>query len=179
MALVLRHEQAVIDGVRVHWAELGAESHHVPLVLIHGLYDCHRTWKYVAPELARDRRVIMPDLPGHGLSERPDVTYALDWYARITAGWLERLRLEQVDIVAHSFGGGVAQMLLLECSQRIRRLVLVASGGLGREIRMCFGSHPRLAWSRGSASASWLSELASRCARTAASPSATFASSPR
>jgi pimeloyl-ACP methyl ester carboxylesterase len=77
----------------------------------------------------------MPDLPGHGLSERPDASYELVWYARIVARWLESLRIEQVDIVGHSFGGGLAQMLLLECPERIRRLVLVASGGLGREIR--------------------------------------------
>lgn len=135
MDLVPRHDEATIDGVRVHWAELGTESGSAPLLLLHGLYDCHRTWKHVAPELARGRRVLMPDLPGHGLSERPDASYELDWYARIIARWLEWLRLDQVDIVAHSFGGGVAQMLLLECPTRIRRLVLVASGGLGREIR--------------------------------------------
>jgi pimeloyl-ACP methyl ester carboxylesterase len=77
----------------------------------------------------------MPDLPGHGSSERPDASYELGWYARIVARWLESLRLDHVDVVGHSFGGGVAQMLLLECASRIRRLVLVASGGLGREIR--------------------------------------------
>jgi pimeloyl-ACP methyl ester carboxylesterase len=106
-----------------------------PVVLLHGLYDSHRTWKQVDEALARDRRVLIPDLPGHGLSGRPDASYALAWYARVVARWIAALGLEQVDVVGHSFGGGVAQMLLLECPERIRRLVLVASGGLGREIR--------------------------------------------
>lgn len=141
-----RHEHATIDGVGLHWVELGPASDGAPLVLLHGLYDCHRTWQHVAPELARDRRVIMPDLPGHGLSERPDASYELVWYARVVARWLESLDLEQVDILGHSFGGGVAQALLLECPRRIRRLVLVASGGLGREVRavLRLASTPRV-----------------------------------
>lgn len=133
----VRHHRARIDGVELHWAELG-HAHgtaFAPVVLLHGLYDSHRTWKYVAHQLALSRRVLMPDLPGHGLSERPDATYALRWYAQVVARWLRSLELPRVDLVGHSFGGGVAQMLLLECPERIRRLVLVASGGLGREIR--------------------------------------------
>jgi pimeloyl-ACP methyl ester carboxylesterase len=129
-----RHHRALIEGVRIHWAELG-QGRATPMVLLHGLYDSHQTWKHVDHALAQDRRVLMPDLPGHGLSERPDASYALAWYARVVARWLASLGLEQVDVVGHSFGGGVAQMLLLECPERIRRLVLVASGGLGREIR--------------------------------------------
>jgi hypothetical protein len=52
----------------------------------------------------------------------------------VIAHWLEQLGLTSVDVVGHSFGGGVAQMLLLECPERIRRLVLAASGGLGRDV---------------------------------------------
>jgi len=117
----------------MHWAEVGSETAK-PVVMIHGLQDCHRTWRRVAASLARDRRVVMPDLPGHGLSERPDAAYDLPWYARTTAAWLEAAGIAEADIVGHSLGGGIAQMLLLECRNRIRRLVLSASGGLGREI---------------------------------------------
>src|SRR6185436_8771065 len=76
----------------------------------------------------------MPDLPGHGQSERPNAGYALDWYAHVIARWLEVVGVEKADIVGHSFGGGIAQMLLLECPERIRRLVLVAAGGLGKHV---------------------------------------------
>jgi pimeloyl-ACP methyl ester carboxylesterase len=124
---------AIVEGVRLHWAELGPADGS-PLVLLHGLNDSHKTWRHVAPALARRRRVLMPDLAGHGLSSRPDASYALAWHAHIIATWFARLGLEQVDVVGHSYGGGVAQMLLLECPARLRRLVLVASGGLGREL---------------------------------------------
>ncbi len=106
----------------------------MPVVLLHGLNDSHLTWSRVTPDLARDRRVLTPDLPGYGLSERPNASYELRWHARVIASWLEALGLEQIDLVGHSFGGGVGLVMLLECPQRIRRLVLVASGGLGREV---------------------------------------------
>lgn len=122
-----------MDQVLIHWSEVG-DGPRVPTVLLHGLNDSNLSWKRVAPLLATDRRVLMPDLPGHGLSGRPDASYALGWYARMMADWLESIGLEQVDLVGHSFGGGVAQRMLLECRKRIRRMVLVSSGGLGREI---------------------------------------------
>lgn len=118
----------------MHWAELGEASQRVPVVLLHGLNDSYLTWKRVAPELAVDRRVLMPDLPGYGLSERPNASYELRWHAQVMAKWLEAVGLDTVDIVGHSFGGGVAQVMLLECPTKIRRLVLVASGGLGRQV---------------------------------------------
>ncbi len=129
-----RHSFMSIDGMRLHWAELGDATGTVPVVLLHGILDAHLTWKPVARALAMDRRVLMPDLLGCGLSDRPDASYALAWHAHVIARWLETLGLERVDVVGHSFGGGVAQMLLLECPTRIRRLVLVASGGLGRSV---------------------------------------------
>jgi len=107
-----------------------------PLVLLHGLNDSHRSWRSVVPELARMRRVLVPDLPGCGLSGRPDATYSLDWQANVMSAWLDALGLDEVDVVGHSYGGGVAQYMLLLRPQRIRRLALVASGGLGREVSL-------------------------------------------
>jgi pimeloyl-ACP methyl ester carboxylesterase len=130
----IEHHFVDLEGVRLHWAELGEETNEVPLVLLHGLNNSHLTWKRVAPLLAKGRRVLMPDLPGHGHSERPDASYELSWYAHIIARWLRTLGIEQADVVGHSFGGGVAQMLLLECPERIRRIGLAASGGLGKDV---------------------------------------------
>jgi len=130
----VHHEFSSVDGMRLHWAELGDASDRAPVVLLHGILDAHLTWKAVAGGLATDRRVLMPDLLGCGWSERPDASYELGWHAQMIARWLETLGLETVDVVGHSFGGGVAQMLLLECAARIRRIVLAASGGLGRSV---------------------------------------------
>ena len=76
----------------------------------------------------------MLDLPGHGLSDRPDAGYELEWYARVVAAWIESLDVPQLDVVGHSLGGGIALMLLLHCRPRMRRVVLEAAGGLGKEV---------------------------------------------
>jgi pimeloyl-ACP methyl ester carboxylesterase len=134
MANEMRDHFVEVEGVRLHWAEIGEASDAPPVVLLHGLNNSTLSWSLVAPLLATDRRVVMPDLPGHGQSERPNAGYELAWYAHIIARWLEAIGIEKADIVGHSFGGGVAQMLLLECPERIRRLVLVAAGGLGKGV---------------------------------------------
>ncbi|HEU4405714.1 MAG TPA: alpha/beta fold hydrolase [Polyangiaceae bacterium] len=123
-----------VEGVPLHWVEFGERGDGTPVVLLHGLNDSHATWRRVAPALARDRLVLALDLPGHGHSGRPDAGYELAWYARVVGRWLEASGLERVDVVGHSFGGGVAQMLLLEHRPRLRRLVLAAPGGLGKDI---------------------------------------------
>src|SRR5437899_535665 len=102
-------------------------------LLLHGLNDSHRTWREIWPRLP-GRRVLMLDLPGHGMSSRPDAPYTLDWNATQVARFIERLDLRTLDVVGHSYGGGVAQWLLLKCRARIRRLALLSSGGLGREV---------------------------------------------
>lgn len=133
-----RRKFVSLDGTEVHWAEMGEGR---PLVLIHGLADFHGTWSRVAPELAATHRVILPDLPGHGFSGRPDASYALEWYAGVMAKWIDALGLVDFDVAGHSFGGGVAQWLLLHRRDRIRRVALVAPGGLGRDVgaalRLC------------------------------------------
>jgi pimeloyl-ACP methyl ester carboxylesterase len=120
-----------VDGTSIAWTEVGSGP---PLVLLHGLADSHRTWRAVAPQLASRFRVLMPDLPGHGLSGRPDAPYTLDWYAHTLGAWLDAANVERAHVVGHSFGGGVAQWMLLNGRARVDRLVLVAAGGLGHEV---------------------------------------------
>src|SRR5688572_209961 len=111
-----RHCRMLVEGTIVHWAELGgsgAATSGTPVVLLHGLTDSHLSWNGAAHLLARDHRLLMPDLAGCGLSSRPDASYELGWHARVIARWLESMGLDQVDVVGHSLGGGIAQMLLL------------------------------------------------------------------
>jgi pimeloyl-ACP methyl ester carboxylesterase len=132
------HASCRVAGVRIHWAELGprgSDEKAPPVVLLHGLHDCHRTWRRVATELARrGRRVLVPDLAGHGRSERPDASYTLQWHTDVMGAWLDAMQVGPADVVGHSLGGGVAQMFLLAHRHLLRRVVLVAPGGLGREI---------------------------------------------
>jgi pimeloyl-ACP methyl ester carboxylesterase len=134
MLYAIEEHDTDVDGVHLRWTEMGRVSKKAPVVMLHGLNNSRFSWSCVAPFLARDRRVFLLDLPGHGDSDRPDLGYELEWYARTVARWLEKAGIERADVVGHSFGGGVAQMLLLECPARVRRLVLIASGGLGKDV---------------------------------------------
>lgn len=130
-ALRVESRRATVDGVELHWTERGVGT---PLVILHGLADSQHTWEPVATALGQRHRVSCLDLPGCGLSARPDASYSLDWQARLTASWLDQLGLSSCDLLGHSYGGGVALWLLLYRARSIRKLVLVAPGGLGAEV---------------------------------------------
>ena len=121
------------NGTKIAWGEMGAGE---PLVLIHGFQQSHRTWRRVAALLAGEFRLLMPDLPGHGLSGRPDAPYTLTWYADTVAAWMDAIGVACAHVCGHSFGGGIAQWMLLDHRERVDRLALVAPGGLGREAGM-------------------------------------------
>lgn len=123
-----------VDGVDVRWAAYGEGREGPPLVLVHGISESHRTWAGIAPRLARARRVIAIDLPLTGGRGEPSHPHTLAWHARLLDGLLERIGVPLADVVGHSYGGGVAQWLLLENRARVRRLALVSSGGFGREV---------------------------------------------
>ena len=65
-----RHSFVCVEGMRLHWAELGETSQRIPVVLLHGLTDSHLSWTRAAVALSADRRVLMPDLPGYGQASR-------------------------------------------------------------------------------------------------------------
>ena len=136
------HETKVRDTT-ITWGELGDGE---PLVLLHGIMDSHRAWRRVAPLLAQRFRLLMPDLPGHGCSGRPDAPYTLTWYADVIAAWMEAVGIERAHVCGHSYGGGVAQWMVLEQRARIDRLALVSAGGLGRGVApiMRFATFPVL-----------------------------------
>jgi pimeloyl-ACP methyl ester carboxylesterase len=121
----------IANGTTIAWREIGEGP---PLVLLHGLGDSHRAWLSVAELLATRFRVLIPDLPGHGSSARPDAPYTLAWYANTIASWMDALGIERAHFCGHSYGGGVAQWMLLEHRKRVERLALVAPGGFGREV---------------------------------------------
>ena len=105
-----------------------------PVMMIHGSgpgVTAWPNWRLVIPELAKNRRVIAPDMLGFGYSERPeDQIYNRERWVKHAIGVLDELGLDQVDLVGNSFGGGLALALAIEHPQRIRRLVLMGSVGV-------------------------------------------------
>jgi pimeloyl-ACP methyl ester carboxylesterase len=104
------------------------------VVLLHGIAGTSATWDEVIPTLAARHTVIAPDLLGHGESAKPHGDYSLGAYANVVRDLLEALGMGPATIVGHSFGGGIAMQFAYQFIERCERLVLVSSGGLGREV---------------------------------------------
>jgi pimeloyl-ACP methyl ester carboxylesterase len=106
-----------------------------PVVLfIHGILGSHRNWAHLIDRIDDNHRVIVPDLFGHGESAKPVGDYSLGAHAATMRDLLDRLGIERVTLVGHSLGGGIAMEFYYLFPERVERLVLVASGGLGREV---------------------------------------------
>jgi pimeloyl-ACP methyl ester carboxylesterase len=88
----------------------------------------------VIPLLARDYSVVAPDLVGHGASAKPPGDYSLGAQASALRDFLSILEIERVTVVGQSFGGGVGMQFSYQYPENCDRLVLVGSGGLGREV---------------------------------------------
>jgi pimeloyl-ACP methyl ester carboxylesterase len=104
------------------------------VVLVHGITSTSATWERVMPYLARRFNVLAPDLLGHGGSAKPRGDYSLGAYASGIRDLLLALGHQRATIVGHSLGGGVAMQLAYQFPERCERLVLIDSGGLGREV---------------------------------------------
>jgi pimeloyl-ACP methyl ester carboxylesterase len=106
------------------------------IFLIHGITSNSATWARVLPTLARRFTVIAPDLIGHGASDKPKGDYSLGAHASTMRDLLVRLGHDRATWVGHSLGGGIAMQLIYQFPERCERLILVDSGGLGREVNM-------------------------------------------
>lgn len=105
-----------------------------PVVLIHGMVNSSHHWREVALRLADRYTVIAPDLIGHGDSATPRGDYSLGAHAAVIRDLLTAIGVGSATVVGHSLGGGVAMQFFWQFPQRVERLVLVSSGGLGREV---------------------------------------------
>jgi pimeloyl-ACP methyl ester carboxylesterase len=123
--------EILLHGHRVFYRGAGTGP---VLVLVHGITSTSATWANVLPYLAERFTVIAPDLLGHGESAKPRGDYSLGAYACGVRDLLIALGHERATFVGHSLGGGVAMQLAYQFPEQCERLVLVSSGGLGRDI---------------------------------------------
>jgi pimeloyl-ACP methyl ester carboxylesterase len=123
--------EARLHGHPIFYRSAGAGP---VVVLVHGITSTSATWAKVIPDLAQHSTVIAPDLLGHGESAKPRGDYSLGAYASGIRDLLVALGHDRATFVGHSLGGGVAMQLAYQYPERCERLVLVDSGGLGREV---------------------------------------------
>ena len=123
--------------VRLHGHDLSARvggTDGPVLLLLHGLLGSGAAFGPALDELARTHRVVAPDLTGHGESEKPPGDYSLGSFATLARDLLVVLGVDAATVVGHSLGGGVALQFAHQFPAMAQRLVLVDSGGLGRDV---------------------------------------------
>ena len=126
-------KELVLHGHRVAYRCAGSGP---AIVLVHGITSNSATWERVMPYLATRFTVIAPDLIGHGESAKPRGDYSLGAYASGVRDLMVTLGHESATFIGHSLGGGIVMQLAYQFPERCERLVLVDSGGLGREVSL-------------------------------------------
>ena len=122
--------------VTLHGHDLSyVDSGEGPAILfIHGLLGSHANWTHLVDKLDNRHRVVIPDLFGHGASAKPVGDYSLGAHAAVLRDLIDLLGIDRVTLVGHSLGGGIAMQFCYLFPERVERLVLVATGGLGRTV---------------------------------------------
>jgi pimeloyl-ACP methyl ester carboxylesterase len=118
-------------GVKINYYEAGQGR---PVILLHGFGASAYTWRFLAPELARDHQVFALDLKGYGASDKPaDGKYAVADQAAMVAAFIRARDLHDLTVIGHSMGGGITLMTYFlvreDAPARIKKLVLVDSAG--------------------------------------------------
>ena len=122
-----------LNGDRVAYRDEGTGE---VLLFIHGMAGSSDAWRELIPRLAKNYRVVAPDLLGHGQSTKPRGDYSLGAFAVILRDFLDELGIAQATIIGHSLGGGVAMQFSYQHPDYCQRLILISSGGLGTDVGM-------------------------------------------
>lgn len=142
-----------------------------PVVLfIHGILGSQQQWSHLIDRMDDGHRVIVPDLFGHGESDKPVGDYSLGSQAATMRDLLDRLDIDRVTLVGHSLGGGIAMVFYYLFPERVDRIVLVGSGGLGREVNPILRSAtlPGAGWVLPVLASRWMLSRAEGVGRTLA-----------
>src|SRR5438128_3146988 len=114
---------AMLDGARIHYVNYGKGSE--ALVLIHG-WTCNLdSWRDQVSDFAKRNRVIALDLPGHGQSDKPQITYSMDLFARAVDAVLRDAKVKRAVLVGHSMGTPVARQFYRKYPAQTLAIVIV------------------------------------------------------
>jgi len=122
---------AEVDGIALRYQVQGSGP---PVLLLHSHFFNMRMWDAWVKELSNDYTLIRFDLPGHGLTgPDPSADYGMERSVELVAGFLDHLEIDAADLVGSSLGGNFAFNFAAQYPKRVKKLVLINSGGMKRE----------------------------------------------
>jgi pimeloyl-ACP methyl ester carboxylesterase len=123
---------AEVRGTRLRYLVAGRGE---PLLLVHGLGGAAANWLALAPLLLPGRRLLLPELPGHGGSEPPAAAPSLNVYADRLAALLDHEAATPAAVVGHSLGGAIVLRLAIRRPDAVSALVLAGAAGISSATR--------------------------------------------
>ena len=139
------HRFETVSGIRLHYVTGGKPDGDV-LVLLAGFPESWFAWRKLMPLLGPAYRIIAPDLPGQGDSDRPLSGYDTHTLATKVHGLLQQLGIDQYALVAHDVGAWVAYPYAALFGDEVRRLVLMDAGIPGITLPDALPTTPDRAW---------------------------------
>jgi len=123
----IRLDSRPFGSIEIHYREWGSGP---PLLLVHGLMTSSYSWRYVLAELGARFRLVIPDLPGAGRSDKPDRSYAPRAVATVIGEFQQALGIRGCAAIGNSLGGYLCLWLALDDPGAFSRLVDVHSPGV-------------------------------------------------
>ena len=117
---------ATLDGAKIHYKSYGEGSS--AFVLVHGWSSNLDAWNYQIPELSKRARVIALDLPGHGQSDKPQVSYTMDHFAAAIDAVMKDAKVEKAVLLGHSMGTPVVRQFFRKYPKKTLAIVIVDGG---------------------------------------------------
>ncbi len=118
---------ADINGLKVYYQVEGSGAN---VILVHGNGLSHGQWRHNVDKLSRYYKVYAPDLPGFGLSDKPEAEYGLDYYVNFLKNFMDALDIPKAAVIGNSFGGAIAAVFASRFPDRVTSLVLSNATGL-------------------------------------------------
>jgi pimeloyl-ACP methyl ester carboxylesterase len=115
---------ADVNGLKMYYEVYGEGK---PLVLLHGSFmSIPLNWSHIIPRLAKDRKVIVAEMQGHGRTKDIAREFSYESMADDVSGLLKHLQIDSADLLGYSMGGGVAFQVAVRHPEHVRRLVVLS-----------------------------------------------------
>lgn len=119
-----------VDGLNVHYRDVGVRTDTLPIILLHGTGASLHTWQGWVDELSKTRRVITLDLPAFGLTgPNAENDYSPEAYVEFTKQFIEIFRIKSCVLGGNSLGGGIAWQTAVAYPDLVKKLILVDASG--------------------------------------------------
>jgi 4,5:9,10-diseco-3-hydroxy-5,9,17-trioxoandrosta-1(10),2-diene-4-oate hydrolase len=137
MSLEIPEDQYTkVDGINTRFWSMGDAGPNV--ILIHGIGGYVEMWENNIERLSQNYRVYAMDLAGFGRSDKPNVPYSFPFLSKFVLGFMEALGIDRASLIGNSMGGGISLQVALQSPDKVDKLVLVNSAGLGKELTIMF-----------------------------------------